>query len=264
MFRFFLLAATAFLAAAQCPVLHTKTGLRKTINGGKTVTLTVKVTNRGATFNDGGFALQLPSNVAYKSVRVSPKLTTSPSFEQDDNGMVAWAGIAMHAKKTRTFRVKLAFDKCAGDDPVPSKHNKTTKAHRELFGGSSMFSTGIGVVTFTGPINDMQCMVSKTVPVSHGVKATDGALGTRAPRSCSPAILLVTLSPTNTTCPRCTCVGPRQPPTASLPSLPRPVCHATCRQPRQACTTSLAAGSLTRANSSAVTRCARTRLELIP
>ena len=193
MFRFFLLAATAFLAAAQCPVLHTKTGLRKTINGGKTVTLTVKVTNRGSAFNDGGFALQLSFGVAYKSVKISPKLATAPTFEQDDNGMVVWAGIAMHAKKTRTFRVKLAFDKCAGDDPVPSKHNKTTKAHRELFDGSSMFSTGIGVATFTGPIDDMQCMVSKTVPVSHGVKATDGALGGRhaARLYAHPALLLV-------------------------------------------------------------------------
>lgn len=63
----------------------------------------------------------------------------------------------MPVGKTRTFRVKLAFDQCAGTTAVPSKHNKTT----------NLFSTDIDIGTFTGPVNNQQCLTTKTVKVSR-------------------------------------------------------------------------------------------------
>lgn len=78
MLRFLLLAATALLAAAQCPVFDVKPSLRKTVAGGKVAQLTVKVTNRDLAVTNGGFGLALPNGVTYKSVRVSPKLSPAP------------------------------------------------------------------------------------------------------------------------------------------------------------------------------------------
>lgn len=86
--------------------------------------------------------------------------STRTVFQQDpqNSQQVAWTGINMPVKKTRTFRIKLAVDQCAGDTLVPGRHNKTAKA-------TSLYSSDIMIGTFTGPINDMECMVGKTVTV---------------------------------------------------------------------------------------------------
>jgi hypothetical protein len=79
----------------------------------------------------------------------------------------AWTGINVSARKTRTFRIELTVDKCAGQDLVPSnKHNKTAKQPLELAGASTnLYSTEIGIATFTDPVNNQQCLESKTVKV---------------------------------------------------------------------------------------------------
>lgn len=79
--------------------------------------------------------------------------------------MIAWTGLRMDAKKTRAFRIKLAFDKCAGGDPVPSKH---AKANATLFDGT------LGVATFTGPVDTPSCLVAKDVVVRGGRRGEGG------------------------------------------------------------------------------------------
>jgi hypothetical protein len=166
MARRFLLAAAAVLvllasflgstAAEICPTFATKASIRKTIRGGKHATLTVKVTNRRDAVTNAGLGLQLPNGATYKSVNVSPKLTTAPTFEES-GGMLAWTGIVMPPRKARTFKIKLAFDKCAGGDPVPPKH-PNGKA-------TNLYTGDIVISTFTGPVDDMGCVSTQTAKV---------------------------------------------------------------------------------------------------
>jgi len=88
-------------------------------------------------------------------VSVSPKLSPAPTFEQEGN-KVAWTDINLGAKKTTTFRVKLAFDKCAGEDEVLSKIGQAM---------SNLYSTSIGVETFTGTVISPSCSNTKTLTV---------------------------------------------------------------------------------------------------
>lgn len=151
-------------AAPSCPSFITKASIRKMVAGGKMATLMLKVTNKGATtVNDAGISVMLPNGVTYHSVRVSPKLATAPTFEQE-NSMIAWTGLQMAAKKTRSFRIKLAFNKCAGGDPVPSMHAKANVTSR-LFDGT------FTVATFTGPNDSPSCLVFKGVKVRADEKA---------------------------------------------------------------------------------------------
>lgn len=169
--RLFLGAAMALMLAAfldganaACPSFATKASIRKMVVGGKMATLTLKVTNQdSAAVTDAGLSVMLPNGVTYHSVRVSPKLATAPTFEQGD-GMIAWTDLRMDGKKTRTFRIKLAFDKCAGGDPVPSKH--TNGKQRQLASAtSSLFDGTLSVATFTGPVDTPSCLVYKDVAV---------------------------------------------------------------------------------------------------
>lgn len=109
-----IMASAAVVAAARtCPVLDTQVKLRKNVAGGKTVTLRVKITNRGNTVANGGLALRLPPSVAYNSIDIKPMLSPAPTFRKRDT-VVSWTGIDMPRDEARTFRIKLAFDKCAG------------------------------------------------------------------------------------------------------------------------------------------------------
>lgn len=104
-----------------CPSLATQASIRKTVAGGKSAVLTFKVSNTGADpVNDAGVFIRLPYGATYQSVRVSPKLSSAPTFEQQ-GGMIAWTGIPINAHKTRTLRIKSAFDKCAGSLHVAPK-----------------------------------------------------------------------------------------------------------------------------------------------
>ena len=156
-------AATALLAclggtnAQACPAFLTKGSIRKTVVGGKSATLTVRVRNHGdAVVNDAGLGLTLPSGVTFKSVSVSPKLASVPAL-QTEGDMLVWTGIPID--KTCTFRIKLAVDKCAGNDAVAPKKANAKNAGR-LFDGT------IGVATFTGPAADLDCLASRIIKVS--------------------------------------------------------------------------------------------------
>lgn len=158
------LAMATVPATAVCPTLDVKAKLRRTLAGGKLARLVVRISSRDLFVSDGGLMLTLPNGVAYHSVRVSPKLSSAPVIQQNGRD-VAWTGINLPAKKARAFKVKLAIDQCAGDALVPSKHNKTAKAHRELTWGS-LYSTQIGVSVFTGTVASPSCHTNRTVTVS--------------------------------------------------------------------------------------------------
>lgn len=155
-------ALLAFLGGADaqaCPALVTKGSIRKTVVGGESATLTVRVRNHGdAAVNDASLGLTLPSGVTLKSVRVSPRLASVPA-PQTEGDMLVWTAIPI--KKTRTFRFKLAIDECAGDDAVGPKKSNAKSAGR-LFDGT------IGLATFTGPATTLDCLVSQTVKVNPG------------------------------------------------------------------------------------------------
>jgi uncharacterized repeat protein (TIGR01451 family) len=172
--RFLLLAATAFLPgllgahADTCPTLTTKTSIRKALAGGKTATLTAKVTNKGmAAVTNAGLALVLPSGVTYSSVKVTPKPATAPTLVQD-GALVAWVGLSVGAKKTLTARVKLNADTCAGGDAVPPKtaNGKAT----------GLYEATIGVTTFTGTDPEGTC-VSPPMAVQVCERQLEGRAG---------------------------------------------------------------------------------------
>lgn len=181
-------AATAALllvdAAQACPSFSTKAST-SALEGGKNAKLTVKIANRGATaVTDAGLVLTLPYGFSYRSAAVSPKPNPAPTLVQDGSN-VAWTGLSIPSGKSRKVRVKLALDQCAGDTLVPStKRRKAAKGHRELagFGASSgLYSTEIGIATFTGPVNNQQCLSSTTVEVRAGEgKGAKGRKGSEA------------------------------------------------------------------------------------
>ena len=178
--RCFLRAAAALLLLAcglnrtdaqACPSFATRASIRKTLAGGKQATLTVKISNRGASVvTDAGLALTLPNGFTYRSATVSPKPNPAPTLVVDGSN-VAWTGLSIAARKSRKVRVKLALDQCAGDTLVPSsnKHNKTSwaKGRRELAFGApnGLYSADIGVATFTGSVDAQQCLSSMTATV---------------------------------------------------------------------------------------------------
>jgi hypothetical protein len=105
----------------------------------------------------------LPNGATYTSVKVSPKPSVAPVFQQQGS-MVAWTGLSIQAKKTSTFRVKLAFDKCAGDDAVPPK--------RASGKPTGLFNATVGVSTFTGPVDNQACVVIQHTKVSKAGNGT--------------------------------------------------------------------------------------------
>ena len=152
MLRAAVMAFVGILAAAQtCPMLDTQVKLRKNVAGGKTATLRVKVTNRGDTVANGGLALRLPPRVYYNSIGIKPTLSPAPTFRERDT-VVSWTGIDMPRNEARTFRIKLAFDKCAGADSELSKHTKKIAA-------------SITMATFTGDAEFPDCLNTTSIAV---------------------------------------------------------------------------------------------------
>ena len=115
-----------------------------------------------------------------------PKPGPAPALAVDDSN-VAWTGMSIGAHKTRTVRVKLALDECAGDDRgTPSnKHNKMAKAHRELAFGvaanNGLYSAEIGIATFTGPVDAQQCL-SFTIATVRERERAEVIVGWPAPK----------------------------------------------------------------------------------
>lgn len=157
-------------AIQACPSFATKASIRKTLAGGRQATLTVTIANRGTSaVADAGLALTLPNGFTYRSATVSPKPNPAPTLVMDGSNVV-WTRLSIAARKSRKLRVKLALDQCAGDTLVPpsNKHNKTAKAHRELVGfgaPNGLYSTEIGIATFTGTVDNQQCLASTTAKV---------------------------------------------------------------------------------------------------
>ena len=172
-------AALLLIDAAQaCPTFSTKAST-SALEGGKNAKLTVKIANRGASaVTNAGLALTLPNGFTFRSAAVWPKPNPTPTLVQDGSNVV-WTGLSIPSGKSRKVRVKLALDECAGDTLVPStKRKKAAKGHRELAGfgaPNGLYSMEIGIATFTGPVNNQQCLSSTTAKVrAQGMKRVGG------------------------------------------------------------------------------------------
>ena len=144
---------------------------------------------------------------------------------------MAWTGLSIPSGKSRKVRVKLALDECAGDTLVPStKRKKAAKGHRELAGfgaPNGLYSMEIGIATFTGPVNNQQCLSSTTAKVrAQGMKRV-GGWGRKGSKVRCDLIGLCHLLPRPsfaTIHHRPRSVAPRPPPTVRHPS---PACAAS-------------------------------------
>ncbi len=114
-----LLAALAMDLAwgANCPGVSTTTHLRKTVLGGKRAWLTVRVKNTGTTaLDDLAVALTLPDGVSFVTGKTLPKNGDIDLAMAGEDP--TWSNIALGARKSRTFKVKVQYDKCAEEDSV--------------------------------------------------------------------------------------------------------------------------------------------------
>ncbi len=108
--------ATNVASGANCPGISTTTRICKTVLGGKSAWLTVRVKNTGnIALDDLAVALILPDGVSFVTGKTLPK---NGDIDLDMDGEnPTWSNIALGARKSRVFKVKVQYDKCARVPP---------------------------------------------------------------------------------------------------------------------------------------------------
>ena len=107
--------ATNLASGGNCPGISTTTHLRKTVLGGKRAWLTVHVKNTGTTaLDDLAVALTLPDGVSFVTGKTLPK-NGDIDLDMDGEDLVQHA---LGNRKSRVFKVKVQYDKCAAEDSV--------------------------------------------------------------------------------------------------------------------------------------------------